>query len=181
VRPTPRSLLCGGHKGSAPVESCLRRQRGGMVESYCGGYRVRSSRWMSRKLRSWRKDGPRRPRRPSALARPVGPRGRSWSLPPLSLPVPTMSPPGPLAIPRHRLAIPGSSHPCRPHRIPIFSPPRPDKVPAASCLCTGGRWSAPSRFAEGGRTWVAAGLGRRDGARVRRAEGGVERGGGEVS
>ena len=62
--------------------------------------------------------------------------------------------------PRHRLAIasPSPRHPCCPHRIPIFSPPRPDKVPAASCLCTSGRWSAPSRFVEGGRTRAAAGL-----------------------
>jgi hypothetical protein len=35
---TPHSLLLrGGHKGSARVESCLRRLRGGIVEPYCGG------------------------------------------------------------------------------------------------------------------------------------------------
>jgi hypothetical protein len=85
----------------------------------------------------------------------------------LSLPVPTClhrvpSPSLALASPSLGRVIPlcrvppVSSPTSCPHRIPIFSPPRPDKVPAASCLCRGGRWSAPSRFAEGGRTRAVA-------------------------
>jgi hypothetical protein len=67
-------------------------------------------------------------------------------------PCPDLSPPGPS--PSLAIASPSLLS----HRIPVFSPPRPDKVPAASCLCTGGRWSAPSGVGEGGRTRAAAGL-----------------------